>query len=97
VSAADRYRCAAYPDCVCDPIGVCPRALPEPMRWTKTPPSELGYWHRRQEAGASGEIIKLVKRDTGLTVRTFYGESWPLDEDVAFVEWAGPIAPPEEG
>jgi len=79
-----------------------------PLRWTRTPPTEAGFWWVRYPidpytartaiVAVDHPIILGRPRITGpLMARDYDGRRARRVDLIKNAEWAGPIAPPEEG
>ena len=66
-------------------------AIPRPLRWTKEPPTEPGfYWYRNEEVEGVIQICKSVK---GLYIMC---HGFSEEYDIPVGEWAGAIQEPAE-
>lgn len=63
----------------------------EPLTWTKTMPTEPGWYWRR---GARVEILEVTREDGCLWVHNGV-RSWELNDSWSMSEWAGPIPLPD--
>ena len=68
-----------------------------PLRWTRTPPTEAGWYWQRQR-GYTGPVVVYVEQYAN-GPRYYPNDacrsSYP-GLPIVDIEWAGPIQPPEE-
>lgn len=65
-----------------------------PLRWTRTPPTEAGWWWIRAMCHPQCSDPRCVRVGEYRDASADYVIGGVFDADD---EWAGPIAPPEEG
>ena len=76
-------------------------AMQRPLRWTKEPPKEMGwYWHEENHGGKHpAHVFRVVTSagETGIYVR-FFGQPTDVIHKIDHIsgKWAGPIPEPEE-